>query len=250
MQPNPLVSSVLSQHPPELPPREAGLTGTSIVARCLSLALRCDKLRNRIIPGGRRWRGRRERGRRRLRDKEREGGRERESDCLSGAGSASLLRSLPLCSFLISACARRRLCGAVSTMATHMHKCDKRMCGCVDGNLTHTRGRSVSPPHLQHVFHGLGLYLEVVLRAVMPLSYAFIHSLMQEVYPSRGTRSPREDFSLLSPAGIYGLQCVCSSSRLNLELLISTCCSLSINSRQHCAVDLVNRISSWIRFRV
>lgn len=117
-----------------------------------------------------------------MRDKEGERGRERErgSDCLSGAGSASLLRSSPLCSFLISACALRRLSGAGSTMATRMHKCDKRMCGCVDGNLTQTRGRSVSPPlspHLHHVFHGLGLYLEVVLlRAVMPLFYAFIHS--------------------------------------------------------------------------
>lgn len=88
------------------PPREAGLTGTSIVARCLSLALRRDKLRNGIIPGGRRWRGRRERGRRRLRDEEGEGGRERESDYLPGAGSASLLRSSPLCSLLIAACAR------------------------------------------------------------------------------------------------------------------------------------------------
>lgn len=111
MQPNPLVSSVLSQHPPHRPtrpPREAGLTGTSIVARCLSLALRRDKLRNGIIPGGRRWRGRGERGRRRLRDKEGEGGRERESHCLSGAGSASLLRSSPLCSLLIAASAQWR----------------------------------------------------------------------------------------------------------------------------------------------
>lgn len=68
VQPNPLVSSVLSQHPPPppRPPKEARLTGTSIVARCLSLALRRDKLRNRIIPGGRRWRGWSERGRRRF----------------------------------------------------------------------------------------------------------------------------------------------------------------------------------------
>lgn len=144
MQPNPLVSSVLSQHPPPDPPdppREAGLTGTSIVARCLSLALRRDKLRNRIIPGGRRWRGRRERGRRRLRDKEREGGRERESDCLSGA---ALVASLLIVDFGVRAASA--LWRSERTMATRMHKCDKRMCGCVDGNLTQTRGRSVPPP--------------------------------------------------------------------------------------------------------